>query len=233
MLDDISSILASLSHHFGGASPSYSSSTRKNVRCQNCGQKNIVWSDDPPEKRVCDSCGTTLKVRFGTPAPKLHREYAGFWIRLSAGLVDCILVIVFTLVFFFLLLFSGIFFPSESTWRLMVTSEQSPFLLFIIWPVLWVIYYWLWTGLKGQTLGKMLFRIKVVNSESKKPGLIRALLREIPGKLMSTLGFLIGFFWIAGDRQKQGWHDKIARTYVIKVMKTTSILNGGEVSNAK
>jgi len=79
----------------------------------------------------------------------------------------------------------------------------------------------------------MLFRIKVVNSESKKPGLIRALLREIPGKLLSTFGFLIGFFWIASDRQKQGWHDKIARTYVIKVMKTTSLLNGGEVSNAK
>jgi uncharacterized RDD family membrane protein YckC len=27
----------------------------------------------------------------------------------------------------------------------------------------------------------------------------------------------MGFLWIAGDRQKQGWHDKFAATYVIKV----------------
>ncbi|HEY92749.1 MAG TPA: RDD family protein [Dehalococcoidia bacterium] len=37
------------------------------------------------------------------------------------------------------------------------------------------------------------------------------------GKFISTVVLCIGFFWVAGDRQKQGWHDKIANTYVVKV----------------
>jgi uncharacterized RDD family membrane protein YckC len=82
--------------------------------------------------------------------------------------------------------------------------------------VLWL-YSWLFIGLKGQTLGKMAFGIKVVNYQGDKPGLGVAALREIPGKLVSGMALLLGFLWVIWDRRKQGWHDKIAKTYVVRV----------------
>ena len=44
----------------------------------------------------------------------------------------------------------------------------------------------------------------------------RAAVREILGKLISTIVLFIGFLWIAFDDKKQGWHDKLASTYVVK-----------------
>jgi uncharacterized RDD family membrane protein YckC len=65
----------------------------------------------------------------------------------------------------------------------------------------------------------MIVGIKVVDAKGNKPGLLSAALREIPGKIISTIIFYIGFFWIAWDTHKQSLHDKIATTYVIKVEK--------------
>ncbi len=81
------------------------------------------------------------------------------------------------------------------------------------------VYFVLLTGLRGQTLGKMLLRIKVVDEAGQAPGLGRALLRESLGKFVSTIALGVGFLWVAWDREKQGWHDKIARTHVILVRK--------------
>ena len=59
--------------------------------------------------------------------------------------------------------------------------------------------------------------IKVVDRQSNIPGLGPAALREVLGKIVSGIAFCIGFLWIAFDSNKQGWHDKIASTYVVKV----------------
>ena len=56
-----------------------------------------------------------------------------------------------------------------------------------------------------------------VNAEGFVPGLGRAALREIPGKIVSAIAICLGFLWIIWDGQKQGWHDKIAETYVLRV----------------
>jgi uncharacterized RDD family membrane protein YckC len=65
----------------------------------------------------------------------------------------------------------------------------------------------------------MLVGVKVVNAQGDIPGLRRAALREILGKIISAIVLFLGFLWIAWDRQKQGWHDKIAGTYVVKVVR--------------
>ena len=39
------------------------------------------------------------------------------------------------------------------------------------------------------------------------------------GKLISAIALCLGFLWIAWDREKQGWHDKIADTHVVKAVK--------------
>ena len=47
------------------------------------------------------------------------------------------------------------------------------------------------------------------------PGIWRAILREVLGKLVSTVVILLGFFWIGWDQRKRGWHDYIAGTYAV------------------
>jgi len=83
-------------------------------------------------------------------------------------------------------------------------------------PLFVVLYHWLFIGLKGQTLGKMLFHIRVVNAHGGVPGLRRAALRELLGRLLFAISVL-GFFLTLGSWRELVWHDKIAGTYLIKV----------------
>jgi uncharacterized RDD family membrane protein YckC len=39
----------------------------------------------------------------------------------------------------------------------------------------------------------------------------------VPGKIISYVVIYLGFLWIIWDQRKQGWHDKIANTYVVRV----------------
>ena len=176
------------------------------TECRICGESN------PPEAKFCASCGASLGVTVEPPevaevgpAAELPLavsvgQYAGFWIRLGAALIDAVLVGAVSSIFGFVLMVPGLYFTG--------LSYPVGFLLFLL-------YYWLLTGLRGQTVGKMAVGIKVVNAKGNTPGLGYAALREIPGKIVSTIGLFIGFFWVGLDPEKQGWHDKIAGTYVV------------------
>lgn len=158
----------------------------------------VCTQDNPPEARFCGNCGAALVTTAGQPLPATPKpiltpavaiEYMGFWIRFVAAIIDAIVVS-----------FSYLFLP-----------------IWYFGPLPVLLYYWLFTGLKGQTLGKMLVGIKVIDAHGNRPGLATAALREILGKIISAIVFYLGFLWIAWDRQKQGWHDQIASTYVVKV----------------
>ena len=177
------------------------------VKCQICQQEN------PPQARFCANCGATLVTTVEPPAPVAvpapqpvapaeAGEHMGFLIRFGAWIIDFVIV-------------SLVSFPLSRFTYMLVPMGVFGFLL----PLL---YYWLFTGLKGQTSGKMLLGIKVVTAQGDIPGLGVAAMREILGKLISAIVIGIGFLWIAWDREKQGWHDKIAGTYVVKVAKAES-----------
>jgi uncharacterized RDD family membrane protein YckC len=117
--------------------------------------------------------------------------YMGFWIRVLAITIDTILMGIVD--------------------AILATIIGMPLLGLLVAYA----YYVIFTGLRGQTLGKMVMRIHVVDANGNVPGLGRAALREIVGKMVSGLAILIGYFWVGWDRQKRGWHDHIAGTYVI------------------
>ena len=163
------------------------------MRCESCGH------DNPPEARFCANCGSSLAPAVELPvpgvepaAPAVAVEYMGFWIRLAAAIIDYLVIFAVSALLSF---------------RPVVGSG---FAILVYW-----LYHWLFIGLKGQTLGKMAVGIKVVDAAGSVPGLGRAALREIPGKIVSTIAICLGFLWVAWDEQKQGWHDKIASTYVV------------------
>jgi uncharacterized RDD family membrane protein YckC len=79
-----------------------------------------------------------------------------------------------------------------------------------------VLYYVLfWAKGDGQTLGNFTFMMRIVGTNGEPIGWGRAVLRYL-GFYVNIIALSIGFLWAAFDARRQGWHDKIARTYVIE-----------------
>ena len=77
-------------------------------------------------------------------------------------------------------------------------------------------YYVALTSAFGATLGKMALGMRVADADGNRPGFGAVVMREVVGKIVSALVILIGFFWILVDDRRQGWHDKIGGTFVVK-----------------
>jgi uncharacterized RDD family membrane protein YckC len=78
-------------------------------------------------------------------------------------------------------------------------------------------YLWyFWTHHNGQTPGKMFMNIRVIKTNGQPFEDADAILRYV-GYLISAPIIAIGFLWAFIDSENQGWHDKIAGTYVVKV----------------
>ena len=75
-------------------------------------------------------------------------------------------------------------------------------------------YFIVPTIIWGRTPGKWVAGIVVVDSDGRTPG-PAAIPREMIGKLVSDLSFGVGILWLILDQKRQGWHDKIAGTYVV------------------
>jgi uncharacterized RDD family membrane protein YckC len=80
------------------------------------------------------------------------------------------------------------------------------------------LYFFIFHALRGQTPGKRLFRIKVIDGYGQRPSIGRALLRTA-GYVPSLLLLALGFLWIGFDRDKRGLHDWLADTYVVEAGK--------------
>ena len=76
------------------------------------------------------------------------------------------------------------------------------------------VYFWSSAG-GGQTLGMKALAIKVVRTDGTALSVTAAIIRYV-GLIVAFLCLFIGVIWVAFDANKQGWHDKIAGTYVVK-----------------
>ena len=86
--------------------------------------------------------------------------------------------------------------------------------LYLFNSIITIVYYTYFHGNTGQTPGKMMCKIKVVNLKGERLGYPRSFLRWV-GYIISSFVFCLGFLWVVWDKNKQGWHDKIAGSYVI------------------
>ena len=138
-------------------------------------------------------------------------EYAGFWIRLGASILDSIIMIV-ALIPITLIFGSGMTEVSEDSFSSFQTMTTSDW----VWQIIAAAFYmFCWVKFAG-TPGKRLLRLKVLDEKTgENITVIQALIRYI-GYIPSTLVFCLGFIWIAFDAKKQGWHDKMAKTVVVR-----------------
>lgn len=138
---------------------------------------------------------------------------AGFWMRLVATFIDAFIVFVLQFLLGSLLALAG--FATGGGGEGAVGNMAILIQLFGF--VLSFAYYVFFTGYCGQTPGKMALRIKVIRRDGSSLSYGRAAFREIPAKFISGIIFGIGYLMVAFDDQKQGLHDRMADTYVIKL----------------
>jgi uncharacterized RDD family membrane protein YckC len=140
----------------------------------------------------------------------------GGWIRRSyAFFVD---LLILELLF---LLLSYLAYVGYSEGLLAHRATLTPENWIILWRLLmlsWLVfgagYFVVFHGMGGQTVGKWLFGLKVVGPNQSPVTLWQAFLRFLG--YFSSAVFGLGFFWIILDREKRGWHDLLARTWVIR-----------------
>jgi uncharacterized RDD family membrane protein YckC len=89
------------------------------------------------------------------------------------------------------------------------------FFFIIILPILIPTLSLLFISFTGGTFGKYLCGLEIVDKNGKRITLFTAFFRNYVGYTVSSFLFGLGFIWILKDKQKQGWHDMIAGTYVV------------------
>jgi uncharacterized RDD family membrane protein YckC len=72
---------------------------------------------------------------------------------------------------------------------------------------------WTW---RGTTIGGIVLKLKVIRTDGRPLTFVVALVRGLAAAF-SVAVFFLGFLWIAWDKDKQGWHDKIAGTEVVRL----------------
>ena len=136
-------------------------------------------------------------------------EYAGFWRRFLPYIID--LIIGFVILDLSLELLSAI---HNDIFALGVDLINSlGFLIAILFSAMLTIFCWThW----GMTLVKFILRIKVVDKNGNKLTYDKSFIRLV-GYTLSALILYLGYLWIAFDEKKQGWHDKMAESFVVKL----------------
>lgn len=130
-------------------------------------------------------------------------ETAGFWIRAAAFLVDIVILSLLQ--------------------RLLHVPPRSAWLVFAINSAYFFFFFWL---MKGQTLGKKLFGLKVIRSDGGEMEPLRALVRAMfyaLDELLMGLGFLLAL-----GRERKALHDWVLGTRVVRLAALQPTLPTGD-----
>jgi uncharacterized RDD family membrane protein YckC len=124
---------------------------------------------------------------------------AGFWERMAAAFLDLVLVGFLT--------------------GFLVSFVHKPQLMFVV-ALVYFAGMWIW---KSTTVGGVVLGLKVVRQDGYPVTMLVSIVRALAAAF-SIVIFFLGFLWIVFDRERQGWHDKIAGTVVIKLPKGTPLV---------
>lgn len=180
--------------------------------CPNCGKEQV---DNP---RFCRHCGAKLVQEPGIQLgvqPDVQTvkayastvEYAGFWRRFGATVIDGILLYTP-----FIILFSVVpILLGEAG----ADEDAIIAIIYLIFIITWWLYYTLMeSSSKQATLGKMALRIIVTDVEDNRISFGRANARHF-SKIISGMILYIGFLMVVFTKRKQGLHDMMAGTLVV------------------
>lgn len=141
-------------------------------------------------------------------------EYAGFWRRVGAFVIDYIIVVVAVSIIAMVLGLSIAIpaYMSQAHAADAATGNGGNWLLVVM---LWLYYAYFESSAKQATFGKQALGIKVCGADGQRISFLRASGRHF-AKYISGLILGIGYLMAAFTSKKQGLHDMIASCLVIK-----------------
>jgi uncharacterized RDD family membrane protein YckC len=163
---------------------------------------------------------------FGSSAVAALNDYAGFWKRLAAYILDALVLYIPNTILSNML---GASKAAEAYVQAKIAAGDDPHLVLqaldtymnALWPALiaQTLLAWLYFGLCESsawqgTVGKLALGIRVTDMDGKRISFMRATGRYF-GKIVSAMMLCFGFLMIAWTRQKQGFHDMLAKTLVL------------------
>jgi len=147
-------------------------------------------------------------------------RYVGFWARFFAFIVDSLWVGIFLAIVLFALygdqLTAIVTMSPDASQEMVAAAAEGAtgaILVELLLPAVIFVGFWMW---KSATPGKMIVSAKIVDAKTLGAPSTGQLIVRYVGYFISSLFLCLGFLWIAFDARKQGWHDKIAGTVVIK-----------------
>lgn len=161
---------------------------------QSAASQNASTMDAGAE--AASATGPAPSVSTQPPVPLTALPRAGFWVRMGALLIDAILI-----GFVSSLLYGG-----GDAWLLTLA---------IYGAVMW--------KLKGTTVGGIICNLRIVRADGREVDWSTCIVRTL-GCFLSLFMVGLGFIWIAVDPNRQGWHDKIAGTLVVRVPRGTPLV---------
>jgi uncharacterized RDD family membrane protein YckC len=135
-------------------------------------------------------------------------EYVGFWARVGAAIIDTILAMVIVAPLL-------TYFYGAEYWIRTGSLIAGPADLLLNWilPAIAVILFWIY---RQATPGKMAIGAKIVDAKTLgKPATGQLVIRYL-GYYVSIIPLMLGILWVGFDARKQGWHDKLAGTLVVR-----------------
>ena len=136
-----------------------------------------------------------------------NQEYAGFWIRFGALLIDVVIMIIFLFIPTYLIYGDDYLYGTE-----FILGFWDVLLNYIV-PLVATIWFWLrYLG----TPGKMLLKLRVVDAETGNTLSLGQAVGRYFAYIPAMLALGVGIIWVAFDKKKQGWHDKLAGSVVVR-----------------
>ena len=132
-------------------------------------------------------------------------EYAGFWIRFWAFMIDTLLLLV---------IITPLLYAVYGE-EMASTSSLSFWNVMIQYVMPMVATVWLWRA-RSATPGKMLLSLKIVDKDTGQKLTNTQCVVRYFSYILSMLPLLLGFIWVGFDSKKQSFHDKLANTVVLK-----------------
>jgi len=136
-----------------------------------------------------------------------NEEYAGFWIRVGAVLIDLVVMLI-------VLYIPLSFIYGEEYWA-------GDKFVYGFWDVMlgyvvpFVATIWFWLRYMG-TPGKMATKLRVVDASTGKAMSTAQAIGRYFAYIPAMIPIFLGLIWVGIDKRKQGWHDKLAGTVVIR-----------------
>ena len=134
-------------------------------------------------------------------------EYTGFWLRVWAAVIDTALISVLILPLLTAIYGAAYWDSSE------IVHGPVDFLISWVAPAVAVVLFWI---ARQATPGKMAISARIVDAKTGGQATTRQLVIRYLGYYVSLIPFGLGILWVAFDPRKQGWHDKIAGTVVVR-----------------